>query len=116
MPPPACPSPRESSAFARVRDGRICWLLMTHPVTAAMLVSLGWFPNAAKASKRLRRLRARKSIRLVGTVCRHAGRPEHVYSRFRLKADSLLHEVELTELCLRLDASEIRRGADTDPR
>src|SRR5207249_5675689 len=95
---------------ARARDARVCWLLGTHPVAAALLVRLGWFPNRTKARKRLRRLVARKRIRLVGTVCRGAGRPEHVYCRYRPKADQLLHEVELTELCLRLDAGAILRG------
>ena len=86
------------------------WLLGAHPVTAAMLVHLGWFPNRKKALRRLRQLVKRKRIRLVGTVTRKAGRPEHVYCRFRPKTDQLLHEVELTELCLRLDAGTIIRG------
>jgi hypothetical protein len=116
MPPPACPSPRESGAFARARDERVCRLLAAHPVTAAMLVRVGWFPTPGKASKRLRRLCARKRVRLVGTVSRAPGRPEHVYAAFRPKADALAHEVELTEVCLRLDAGAVRRGADADPR
>src|SRR5687768_8550507 len=119
MQPLACSSPKQSSAFARARDGRVCWLLGAHPVTASMLVRLGWFPTRHKALKRLRRLVARKRIRLVGTVCRKAGRPEHVYCRYRPKADQLLHEVELTELCLRLDVAKILRGphiADRDIR
>jgi hypothetical protein len=112
MPPPtpAFGPTQHSLAFARARDERVCWLLGQHPVTAAMLVSLGWFPTKNKALKRLRRLVARRIIRLVGTVCRKAGRPEHVYCRYRPKADHLLHEVELTELCLRLDAGAILRG------
>lgn len=106
-----------SITFARQRDARICWLLETHPVTAAMLVRLGWFPNKNKALRRLRRLVARKRIRLVGTVCRATGRPEHVYCRWRPKPDQLLHEVELTELCLRLNAGKILRGRQaTDGR
>ena len=32
-------------------------------------VRIGWFPTKNKALKRLRRLVARKRIRLVGTVC-----------------------------------------------
>lgn len=99
--------------FGRTRDARICWLLDMHPVTAAMLVSLGWFPGKNKALQRLRRLVTRKRIRLVGTVCHHAGRPEHVYCRWRPKPDQLLHEVELTELCLRLNAEKILRGRHT---
>jgi hypothetical protein len=75
-----------------------------------MFVRLGWFPNKRKALKRLGQLRARKRIRLVGTVARKAGRPEYVFSRYRLKADQLIHEVELTEVCLRLHAAKILRG------
>ena len=102
--------PVNSNHYARERDARVCWLLDTHPVTAAMLVSVGWFPSKNKALKRLRRLTARKRIRLVGTVCRKAGRPEHVYCRWRVKPDHLPHEVELTELCFRLHAGKILRG------
>ena len=110
MHPLTCPSSQQSLAFGRVRDARVEWLLGMHPVTAAMIVGLGWFPNRKKALRRLRRLALRKRIRLVGTVCRRAGRPEHVYCRFRPKTDQLLHEIELTELCLRLDAGAIMRG------
>lgn len=110
MPPLVCPSPQESSRFARFRDERIIWLLGEHPVTAAELVQLGWFPSANKASKRLRRLARRRKIRLVGTVCRKSGRPEHVFCRWRPKADQLLHEIELTEVCLRIDAGRIVRN------
>src|SRR2546423_1567757 len=99
MPHPfACPSPAESTSFARARDARVCWLLSMHPVTAAMFVGLGWFPSKRKALTRLRRLCLRRRIRLVGTVCRKAGRPEHVYCRYQPKTDHLLHEIELTEL------------------
>src|SRR5262249_18480398 len=91
---------RRDVAFARLRDERVCWLLETHPVTAAMLVRIGWFPSKTKALKRLNRLVRRKRIRLIGSVCRKPGRPEHVYCRWRPKADQLLHEVQLTEVCL----------------
>jgi hypothetical protein len=107
---PHTPPATDSTAFGRSRDTRVVWLLGRHPVTAATLVALGWFPTRAKALRRLGRLVARGRIRLVGTVCRKAGRPEHVYCRWRPKADQLLHEVELTELCLRIDAAEVRRG------
>ena len=113
--PPVGPSPGGHS-FARARDRRIEWLLGTHPVTAAMLAALGWFPTPAKARRRLNRLAIRKRIRLVGTVCRKAGRPEHVFCRWRPKPDTLLHEVELTDVCLRLHAGRIVRGPHaTDP-
>lgn len=107
--PPRSARPPSSNAFARTRDARILWLLDSHPVTAAMLVALGWFPNRNKALRRLRRLAARKRVRLVGTVARHAGRPEHVWCRWRPKGNQLLHEVQLTELCLRLHAGKILR-------
>ncbi len=42
--------------------------------------------------------------------------PEHVYGRGRWKTDNLLHEVELTRLCLKIDADEVRRGlGEVDP-
>jgi hypothetical protein len=110
MPPPTRNDVRLSLAFSRERDGRIGWLLDTHPVTAAMLVRIGWFPSRNKALKRLNRLVRRKRIRLVGTVCGRVGRPENVYARWTPKVDQLLHEVQLTELCLRMDAATILRG------
>jgi hypothetical protein len=117
MVPLRFPSPAESTTFSRARDARVCWLLSEHPVTAAMLVRLAWFPSHRKARKRLRRLCARRQIRLIGTVSRKAaGRPEHVFARFRPAGDSLLHEVELSELCLRLDAGTIRRGPHVEAR
>jgi hypothetical protein len=114
---PAFGTPRRSLAYARSRDERIVWLLTAHPVTAAMLVAIGWFPTRAKALKRLRRLAAKGRVRFVGSLCRKLGRPEHVFCRWRPKADDLLHEVELTELCFRLDAVRILRGPHaTDER
>ena len=110
MSPLTCPSPRESLTFARHRDERVCFLLSQHPATAAQLVALGWFPSKNKALRRLRRLVERKRVRVVGTVCRKAGRPELVYCRYRPKQDILLHEVELTELFLRLHVGKIVRG------
>src|SRR6266542_2913028 len=98
MPPPPLPSPRHSLQFSRQRDARICWLLDLHPVTAAMLVRIGRFPNANKALKRLNRLGRRRRIRLVGTVSQRVGRPENVYCRWTAKLNQLLHEVQLTEL------------------
>src|SRR5262245_60193883 len=93
-----------SNRFARQRDERVCWLLDLHPVTAVMLVELGWFPTRNKALKRLGRLVRRGRVRLVGTLSQKAGRPENVYCRWTPKADQLIHEVQLTRMCLRLDA------------
>jgi hypothetical protein len=116
MVPTAFTDSRHSLAFSRERDARMCSLLEGHPATAAMLVSLGWFPSKGKALRRLARLVHRKLIRLVGTVCQKAGRPENVYCRWLPKADQLLHEVQLTQLALRINAERIARGphiADT---
>jgi hypothetical protein len=59
-------------------------------------------------------------LRVVGTVSRRGvGRPEHVYCRWRPKGDDLLHEVELTEVCLALHAGRVLRGpqvCDADVR
>ena len=108
---PLSPDPhRRSNEFGRGRDRQICWLLSMHPATAAMLVSLSLFPTVKKARKRLARLALCRRIRLVGSVCRKSGRPEHVYCTWRPQAQQLLHEVELTQLCLRLDAGNILRG------
>src|SRR4051794_3329935 len=106
-PPSALPTPRHSIQFSRERDARISWLLDMHPVTAAMLVKIGWFPSKNKALKRLNRLLRRERLRLVGTVSQKVGRPEHVYCRWTPKVDHLLHEVQLTQLCFRLDAEQI---------
>jgi hypothetical protein len=107
---PAFGPSRESLAYARARDQWIVWLVSTHPVTAALLASIGWFPTRAKALKRLRRLAAKGRVRFVGTVWRKVGRSEHVFCRWRPKEDNLIHEVELTELCFHLDAAKILRG------
>ena len=109
-PPLPLAAHRRSNEFARERDARICWLLDMHPVTAAMLTRIGWFPSKNKALKRLNRLVKRRRIRLIGTVCQKLGRPEHVYCRWTPKIDHLLHEVQLTEMCFRLDAEKILRG------
>lgn len=110
MAPFASPSPHRGAAFARQRDTQILWLLDQHPVTAAMLVTLGWFPSKNKALKRLNRLVQRRRIKRVGTVWQGRGRPEHVFCRWLPKHDQLLHEVQLTQLCLGLHAERILRG------
>ena len=118
-PPTALPTHRRSIDFARARDARVCWLLDMHPVTAAMLTRIGWFPKKNKALKRLNRLVQRRRIRFVGTVCEKVGRPENVYCRWTPTIDHLLHEVQLTEMCFRLDAERILRGPhvlDTEVR
>lgn len=94
----------------RERDDRICWLLREHPVTARQLVDLSWFGSKNKALARLRKLARRGRIHLVGTLSRRGGRPEHVYCRWRPRPQALIHELDLTELCLRLPAEILRRG------
>jgi len=110
--PTSFAGPEQSLAFSRVRDARIEWLLEMHPVTAAMLVGIGLFPSKDKALRRLNRLVQKGRIRFVGTIRQRGGRPEHVFCCWRPKADDLLHEVELTEVCLRLDAGKIFRGPE----
>ncbi len=108
---------RSSNAVARRRDALLRWLLLRHPATAGMLVQVGLFPSRKKASRRLQKLRQRGEVRLLGIVALKDGRPEHVYARGRWKADNLLHEVQLTRVCLKIDADAIRRGAgETDAR
>ena len=67
--PTDMPDRRQSIAFSRWRDARIRWLLECHPVTAAMLVQIGWFRMKSKALRRLQKLVRRRRVRLVGTVC-----------------------------------------------
>lgn len=111
---PAEHRPPSSLEVARLRDARIVWLLSDHPVTASQLSSLGWFPSRAKAQTRLRKLARRGRIHLVGTLSRRGGRPEHVYCRWR--PQPLQHEVELTDVCLQLNATEVRRGPSVRDR
>lgn len=109
-------APQNSNEFAWRRDAMIRRLVEKHPTTAAMLVYLRLFPNQKKASGRLHRLVQRRQVQLLGTVAFKGGRPEHVYCRRVVKADNLRHEVQLTWLCLRTFADEVRRGpGDTDP-
>jgi hypothetical protein len=115
-PPHTFDAPDQGSSFGRARDARVEWLLETHPATANLLAEIGWFPSRKKAAKRLRRLALRGRVRLVGTVCRKAGRPEHVYCRWRVPGNDLLHEIRLTELCLRLHAGRIDRGPHVTDR
>jgi predicted transcriptional regulator len=104
--------PKSSNAFARERDQQLAWLLERHPVTCDMLVEAGFFRTKQRARKRLRRLVERRQLRLVGTVALKDGRPQHVYSRGRsVKTDNLVHEVLITQLCFKVHADEVRRGA-----
>lgn len=77
-----------------------------------MLVEIGLFPVRRRASRRLRRLVERKQLRLAGTVSLKDGRPEHVYCRYarQVKVDNLAHEVQLSRVCFRIHADEVRRG------
>lgn len=116
MPDPSVAAGRNWNRFARVRDAKVLWLLGSHPMTAAHLVRVGLFPTAKKARRRLRRLAERHRVKLAGTVHRHPGRPEHVFCRWRPSPQTLRHEVELTDVCLRLHVGRIARGPGaTDP-
>jgi hypothetical protein len=108
---PSTQRPGSPNAFARRRDAQILWLLGQHPSTASMLVGVGLFDSKTRASKRLRRLVRKKQLRLAGTVSLKDGRPEHVYCRgIWVKADNVLHEVQLSRLCFKIHADELRRG------
>lgn len=103
----------DSSAFASQRDTQILWLLERHPATAGMLSEIQLFRSKARASKRLNRLVEKKQLRLAGTVSLKDGRPEHVYCRGHgVKGDNVLHEVQISRLCFKTHADEVRRGPD----
>jgi hypothetical protein len=102
---------QSSNAFARQRDAQILWLLERHPATAGMLVEVGIFTSKSRASRRLYRLVQRKKLRIAGTVALKDGRPEQVYCRSRwVKPDTLTHEVQISRLCFKIHADDIRRG------
>lgn len=77
-----------------------------------MLTEVGFFRSKTRASKRLRRLVEKKHLHITGSVCLKNGRPEYVYCRrsLHVKADNLLHEVQLSRICFRIHADEVRRG------
>jgi hypothetical protein len=104
------PSPASSNALARKRDAGLLWLLAKHPATAGMLAGIQLFPTAKKATRRLKRLMQKGLVRRLGTVSLGVGRPEHVYARGRWKTDNLLHEVQLSRVCFKIHAEEVRRG------
>jgi hypothetical protein len=81
-----------------------------------MLLQLGLFPNRKKALRRLRRLVEKGEARVVGTVSRRRGRPETVFCGWVPKADTILHEVQITQLCLRIQAGRVVRGYGVDAR
>jgi predicted transcriptional regulator len=111
MSAPGTPPQASSNEVARKRDALLLWLLLRHPATAGMLAGISLFPTRKKASRRLNRLEERGLVRCLGTVSLKDGRPEHVYARGRWKADNLRHEVQLTRVCLKIHADEVRRGA-----
>ncbi len=104
---------RPHTSFARERDAQILQLLESHPATAEMLVERGLFTTKTRAQKRLRRLVERRQVRFAGTAWLKGGRPEHVYYRYRRpRIDALVHEVQLSRLCLRMQVDELRRGPE----
>jgi hypothetical protein len=117
-PTPAAHRPESSNALGRRRDAALLWLLERHPATADMLVEVGFFTSAARAGKRLRRLVRTRQLRVAGTVALKGGRPAHVYCRYfsAVKADNLLHEVQVSRICFKVHADEVRRGpGEVDP-
>lgn len=102
--------PVNSNAFGRQRDAMLLWLLARHPATAAMLVSVGLFRTKTRASRRLHRLVGKQQLRIAGTACLKDGRPEQVYCTGQLKADTLLHEVLISQLCFKTFVDEVHRG------
>jgi hypothetical protein len=112
---PATPDRESSNERGRRRDALLCWLLERHPATAGMLVGIGLFRTVTRSRKRLRRLVGKKCLRVLGTVSLGSGRPEHVYGRGRgIKSDNLLHDVQLSRVCFKLQVQEIRRGKEVD--
>jgi hypothetical protein len=108
--------PEASTTFARSRDAAILSLLDIHPVTASLLVGLELFPSKKKAQERLRRLQWKRHVLLVGTVAGRSGGAENVYCRWRPMANHLLHELDLTRVCLKLSAGCIFRGPEIKDR
>jgi hypothetical protein len=113
---PGTSAQASSNLVARRRDALLLWFLLRHPSTAGMLAGIGLFPSRKKATRRLRKLERRRVVRCLGSVALKDGRPEHVFGRGRWKSDNLLHEVQLTRVCLKMHADELRRGAgEVDP-
>jgi len=108
--------PEASARYGEARDAAITDLLDTHPVTAGTLLGLGWFPTRKKARERLLLLMKRGEVRRVGIVRRPRRPAEDVYCRWQPKSDQLLHEMDLTEVCLRMSAARILRGPDIQDR
>ena len=73
-------------------------------------MAINLFARTRKLRFCLERLTDTGRTQLVGTIQQGRGRPEHVYCRWQPDPAHLLGEVQLTEIFLRLDAGEIRRG------
>jgi len=93
----------------RKRDDFICFAL-AHPATVTTLMAINLFSRPRKLRACLHRLVTEGRIQHLGTIQWGRGRPEHVYCRWRPGPAQLLQEVQLTEVLLRLDAGDVRRG------
>lgn len=79
-----------------------------------MLVMLGLFPNLDRARRRLRRMWERGEIGFMRSVELPDGRRTLVYAKFQIT--NPLHELQLTDVCLKVKADEIRRLHAVDQR
>lgn len=92
----------------RDRDRELLDRLRIHPCTIQEVLDI--FPSYDTALQRLRKLRKRGKVRLVGRVqLKETGRPRDVYCGWHPKADTLLHELLLTRFLLKFPSQSIRR-------
>jgi hypothetical protein len=75
---------------------------------------MGLFRTADKARRRLRKLRQRKKVKIVGIAQLKDGRPEQVWARWSIAAEKAQHEAEITEFLVRLDGARVVRGCEVD--
>jgi hypothetical protein len=99
---------------ARERDEKVFYVTKRHPVTAKMLTWLRLFPNVRKARKRLKKLCDKGRMKVVSMVMLpgHIGHPEFLYHRYHLAANKGQHEAEVSDIVLRISATDIRRLYD----
>src|SRR3990172_5220368 len=95
------------------------WLiatLQTHPCSTGQLIRKGVFPSRQVASRKLKRLRKRGEVKLIGYVSlNRTGHPDAAYFARNIKTDLVLHEVLVSEFLLFMDCKMVR-GADVEDR
>jgi hypothetical protein len=94
--------------FARERDARAIDFLAVHPASAAQLVAAAIYPSEKKARERLLRLDRKGKIRCAGRVANRWGQEVKLYATGPVGKPQ--HEYELTEVLLRIQATEVVRG------